>query len=645
MGCGVTADLWRKVRQPHVWQSAVRFAVTLSAVDAILWFSFSNATAVVLGSFAVISLLYFLDYPGSTRERIVGYASAALVGTVAVVLGSLVGGWLALAVVAAFGVAFLFSYARVLRGFAARASVGLQGAFFLPLMSGAEPTQIPELVASWLIGSCIATAAGLLIFPSAGSNRIRVLLAAWLEDAAAICDPHARGDDVRALVERARTASANIRQAAQVDTVRLGAVGRRERALGAMVDGTQWGTAALDVIDTSPASERTDDEHSVALLAASAEAFSCAASALTSRRPPTTVPDVPRARRDDLHELSGHSRAQLLEHYPARLVSILAMRMLWLAGLSRGCSYPEPDIGSAADRRPLALVRLNLTDQSVWFTSAVRTGAAIALCVLLVKAIGLEHGLWVVLAALCVTQVSFSATSGGTTAVRMALGAVIGISVASLATLAPLPHIAFVVLLPVLAVLASVASHAGAFIAQASYTPFALTNLAVLEWTTDRDLEYLRIEDITLGVVVAGVLTLLTFPYGLRRQIGQQAKQATGSSAAYLRSAMAMAGGRATDAVGLREEAIRGVSVLESTLQAASQRPTLPLDELLASFRADAGARDRIVGGDACHQLALDQREDPRLEPVARVFVDWWANSPLNTEVPGAEHGRAPGQD
>ena len=95
----------------------------------------------------------------------------------------------------------------------------------------------------------------------------------------------------------------------------------------------------------------------------------------------------------------------------------------------------------------------------------------------------------------------------------------------------------------------------------------------------------------------------------------------------------------------LREEAIRGVSVLESTLQAASQRPTLPLDELLASFRADAGARDRIVGGDACHQLALDQREDPRLEPVARVFVDWWANSPLNTEVPGAEHVRAPGQD
>ncbi len=641
----MAAKSWQIARQPDVWHSAVRFAVTLSVVDVTVWLLFTDATAVVLGSFAVICMLYFLDYPGSTRERIVGYGSAAIVGAFAVVLGSVLSGWLALAVAGAFVVSFIFSYVRVLRGFAARASVGLQGAFFLPLMSSASPTQIPELVGSWLIGASMATVAGVLIFPDRTGNRIRDLVAAWLQDAATICDPDSRAEEARAARERARLTRERIRLTVQADNVRLGAVGRRQRALAAMVDGTQWGTAALDVIDRSRADEHDGGKHSHALLAASAEAFSCAASALTSQRPPSRVPDLPAARGDDLHDLGGESPGQLREHYPARLVSILAMRMLWLAGVSRGCAYPEPDIGSVADRRPLALLQVNVTRGSLWFTSALRTGAAIALCVLLVRLIGLDHGLWVVLAALCVTQVSFSTTSGGTTAMRMAVGAIVGICVASLATLAPLPYPAFVVLLPVLALLASIASHAGAFLAQASYTPFALTNLAVLEWTTDRDLEYLRIEDITLGVVVAGVLTLLTFPYGLRRQIGQQAKQATESSAAYLRSAMAMAGGRATDAVGLREEAIRGVSVLESTLQAASQRPTLPLDELLASFRADAGARDRIVGGDACHQLALDQREDPRLEPVARVFVDWWANSPLNTEVPGAEHVRAPGQD
>lgn len=645
MGCGVAADLWRTVRQPHVWQSAVRFAITMSAVDVTVWFLFADSTAVVLGSFAVICMLYFLDYPGSTHDRLVGYGSAAAVGVIAVVLGSVVGGWLMLAVVAAFAVSFLFSYVRVLRGFAARASIGLQAAFFLPLMSGASPAQIPELVGSWLIGSFMATAAGVLIFPGRARNRIRDLVAEWLEDAAAICDPDQHAEAVRDMRERARLTSARIRSTVQADSVRLGAVGRRQRALAAMVDGTQWGTAALDVVDPSSIAQRDQGKHSRVLLAASAEAFSSAAMALTARRPPSRVPDLPAARRDDLHDLGGQSPGELREHYPARLVSILAMRMLWLAGVSRGCAYPEPDIGSSADRRPFALLRVNLTRRSVWFTSAVRTGAAIALCVLLVRLIGLEHGLWVVLAALCVTQVSFSATSGGTTAARMALGAIVGIGVASLATLASLPYPVFVVLLPILALLASVASHAGAFLAQVFYTPFALTNLAVLEWTTDRDLEYLRIEDIALGIVVAGVFTMVAFPYGLRRQLGLQSSQATRSSTAYLRAAITRGEGRAQDTASLRDEAIRGVSVLESTLQAASQRPVLPLDELLDAFGVDARARDRILGGDACNQLARDEREDPALKSVSEAFIDWWAQSPLNAGRPESRRERAPGQD
>ena len=637
----MAAKSWQIARQPDVWHSAVRFAVTLSVVDVTVWLLFTDATAVVLGSFAVICMLYFLDYPGSTRERLVGYGSAAIVGTFAVVLGSLLSGWLALAVAGAFVVSFIFSYARVLRGFAARASVGLQGAFFLPLMSEVEPAQIPQLAGSWLIASSIATVAGVLIFPGKGDNGIRELLAVWLRDAAAICDPRSPAEQAKSASKEARGTGEQIRLAAQANNVRLGAVGRRQRALAAMVDGTEWGTAALDVIDPSSSASPDGDEHSQGLLAASAEALSTAAEALTCQRPPSRVPDLPAARRADLHNLGGRSHAELLAHYPARLMSILAMRMLWLAGASRGWAYPEPDIGSAADRRPLALVRLNLTFRSVWFASAVRTAIAIALCVLLVRLIGLEHGLWAVLATLCVTQVSFSATSGGTTAVRLALGATIGIALASVAALAPLPHVAFVVLLPVLAFLAAMASHAGAFLAQVFYTPFALTNLAVLEWATDRDLESLRIEDISLGVIVAGVFTLLAFPYGLQRALRQQVRQTTVSSTAYLRSAIAFAG----PAAGLRDEAIRDASILESTLQAASQRPVLPLDELLASFLADANARDRILGGDACNQLALDEHEDPTLQSVSQVFVDWWANSPLNTEVPGAEHVRAPGQD
>ncbi len=99
----------QSLRTPSVWHSAVRFAVAISIADAIVWSIFRDGTPVVMGAFAVICLLYFLDYDGTARERVIGYGAASAVGVVAIVLGTLLATPLVMAVLGAFAVSFAFS--------------------------------------------------------------------------------------------------------------------------------------------------------------------------------------------------------------------------------------------------------------------------------------------------------------------------------------------------------------------------------------------------------------------------------------------------------------------------------------------------------------------------------------------------------
>lgn len=633
------APLIRASRRSHDWHAALRFALAIVVADALVWWVFGQGTPVVMGSFAVICLLYFLDYPGSTRDRLVGYSAAVGIGAAAVAAGTLLGQPLAVATIATFAVTFAFSYARVLRGFVGRASVGLPGAFFLPVMADVPSSELLGMVASWLIGGVVAMAAGLLVLPRSDSGPLRPLLGQWLTAAATICDAQAQGVSSPAAAADLHTTTERIRVCAGDSAVSLGMVGERQRALAEMVDGTQWGSAALNAVADAPVPENGTPLQTLRLLEASATALTSAAATVSGARMAPQVPDLAAIREHDLDQLGAITPAQLRQHYPARLASILAMRMLWLAGISRGMHYPAPDLGSTADRTPMALLRLNLTLRSVWFKNAVRNAAATAACVVLVRALGLEHGLWVALAALTVTQVSFSARSAGTTAVRMAAGAAVGIAVASLGLLLSLPHIAFVLLLPILAVVASLASHSGAFLAQLAYTPFALTNLAALQWTNDRGLEWVRLADVGVGIAVAVAFSLLVFPYGLSKQLRAQADRARATSSAYLESGIdAVLQPPASVSPVLRADGIRALALLEATLAAASVRPTLPRDALLEGQGADNVSRDRLIGGDACAALADRMRRGPDFADVAHAFASWWAAYDTRTS-------RAPGQD
>ena len=144
--------------------SSIRFAVTITVVDLLAVRLFPAQGIALFASMAVVAALYFLDFDGSWRERLSGYAIATGVGIAGIVTGVFVESPV-FAVVTAFLVAFGFGLARVLRGYVARSTIGVQLAFLLCLLTPSTSADLGSFIAAWALGSVFSVIAALTIFP------------------------------------------------------------------------------------------------------------------------------------------------------------------------------------------------------------------------------------------------------------------------------------------------------------------------------------------------------------------------------------------------------------------------------------------------------------------------------------------------
>ena len=613
-------------------RSAFRFAAAIVVADALLLFAFGPGTPVTLGSLAVIILLYMLDYAGSLHQRVVGFTIAWLSGLVTLALGAALSQTLALAVIGALVVSSGFAFARVLRGFTARAAVALQGPFFLALIDKVTFAELPDMLAAWTLGSAVAIVAGLFLWPNRPLERIRASLATWLSTASATVSAPQAGNpaaviSTHQLGEATESVLAAVRRQSMP-----GAVGPRQRALAEMVDSTRWSFPAFEALAAAQARNPDCEDERLGttadpLLQESASALWLAADAVLGKQDPdAVVPDLATDRERDLDDMIDASATALNRHYPVRLISIIAMRMLWLSGRSSGIQYPKPDLGGR-EITPIQLIRLNLVRNSIWPANALRTGVSSAVCVFLVSVLGLQHGLWVLLAALGVTQVTFSGTASGASSVRVAAGSVAGVLVAGLGPLINPGHLVFAILLPFAAFLAVIGTAIGPFTAQFLYTPFTLINLASLEWATQRDMELVRLENVALGVAVAALFALAVFPFGLSKQLARQGRRATDRSLQYLDAAVAAAHGNDDqDAHRTRPACVAAIVQLESSLDGAKSLPVIPEAELPGILSREALARDRLIGGDACMDVSARRAADPAMAELADGLSQWWSD-------------------
>lgn len=600
----------RTPQNPFV-RSGIRLAIGMVVVDLICVFVLDNGPSALMASFAVMILLYFLDFEGGPRQRLAAYGAASLVGLIALLIGVYAAPITWVAVVVTLPVSFAFAYARVLKGFIARCAVGLQLAYFLPALLPANPENVVRYMGGWVLGCVIAIICALMILPRQRLTFTRKALADWCRAAAKTTRLYEAGNTTGEGRAALKSAFDEIQAMTVGSPTRPGALTRRLRALLQMVQYANSSTnLALALKQLRP------DTHVALLADASATTFDSCAEILQNESSKPDSINMDSLRDKDLRNAQewcatglstdpAKTFDALRDHYPVRLIAILAAVMQWLALRSRGTQTPMPALGAVESSSPLELLRVNLRLSSPWFRNALRVGIAASIAVGIAQAMGLKHGFWVVLATLSILQLSFTSPQTNRLALRMIAGNVAGITVGFIIIIFVPNQAAFFVILAVGAFIVKYVQSRSLMISQFAFTPFAIVNLSLLTWPPSTDTVLNRITDVLVGLAVAIVLTFLIFPRGISSLIATTGSKAMTSMQAYLDSVLDAITGRTHggDIASRRTTAERALVAYADTLDAAfmSVRTVNPW---ISSLEAQqAWLQDALLAGDVMRGL------------------------------------------
>ncbi|MFF7725164.1 FUSC family protein [Streptomyces sp. NPDC008001] len=208
-------------------------------------------------------------------------------------------------------------------------------------------------------------------------------------------------------------------------------------------------------------------------------------------------------------------------------------------------SHPGADVFAYATTPPHLLwwrrLRLHLTPHSVHLQNALRLAGALACARLVVGALDLSHGFWVLLATLSLMRTSAADTRA---ALRPALtGTVAGAAVAALLLYAVGDHpLVYAVALPfVILVGFTLGPPLGPAWTQAAYTlAFVLvfTQLSTADWR----LSEARLVDVLVGCAIGALAGLLAWPRGGRGELGRDMADFLAECAVACRAVTALLG-------------------------------------------------------------------------------------------------------
>ena len=606
----------RTPQNPFV-RSGIRLAAGMLITDSICLYLFDDNATCLFASFATLILLYFLDFEGGARQRLVAYVAASLVGIISLVIGIYAAPITWVAVLITVPVSFAFAYARVLEGFTARCAVGLQLAFFLPVMLPATPSRIGYYLGGWLVGCIIAIACALTVLPRQRLTLTRDALAQWCTAAGTLTRLHAANSRTGEGKAGLEAAYEQIQKVTVGSPTRPGSLTRRLRALLQMAQYANSSTKlAMATEDLGP------DVHDSLLATASAEVFDSAALILNGDSAVPAPVDMDSLRHQDLKDAQKWCAKGLAEdpaktldelraHYPIRLIAIGAAVMQWLALRSRGRETPLPEIGAFESSSPLELLRVNFRFNSPWFLNALRTGIAAAIAVGIAQGMGLKHGFWVVLATISILQLSFSSPQTGRLALKTMGGTVAGILVgAAVVVIAPIQPV-FLVLLAVSAYLAKFAQSKSITWAQFAFSPLAIINVSLLTWPPSTDTALSRLVDIFIGLAVAVVLTVAIFPRGIGKLISSTGKTAMTAMQAYVDGVRDVITNRApADSLDAkRTVALRSLQAYNDTLDAAFMTSRQVTPQITALEQQQGWLQDALLAGDVLRNLVSQSDE------------------------------------
>jgi uncharacterized membrane protein YccC len=575
---------------------AARATVVVPALFVVTLKVIGDPQMTLFAVFGGFASLILASFGGNRRDKLMAHLGLAVVGSVALIIGTLVSGTTWVAAVVTIPVAFAIFFAGVASPNAASGVTAALLLYVLPVASAAPASAIGSRLAGWWLASAAATIAVLLVSPRSPGDKLR--------DAAAA--------SARALAEQLRkslsgTATAADRDAAQAAKHQLITVfgdaplrptglTTTDQGLANIVELLEWCTALIadslgrdqDLSQAAPAE--------LELFSAAAEILESLAELLSGDNVTPNLERLERARLasaaaqrtltgepDQLRVAAAHAAHAQEIAVAARAAvadSLIAARRAdpELIAAERRRWYGQQD---SAPRRLPALtagagfLARHASLRSVWFRNSLRGAIALGVAVAVADVSGVQHGFWVVLGTLSVLRTNAAAT--GATALRALAGTAVGfvIGAALLLGIGTDPAVLWVVL-PLAVLVAAYAPGTSPFAAgQAAFTVTVVVifNLLVpAGWRVG----LLRVEDVAIGCAVSVVVGALFWPRGAGGIVGDDLADAFRRGSSYLSQAVDWA-------FGLR------ASPPDAAVAAATA--SIRLDEALRTYLAEQGTK------------------------------------------------------
>jgi hypothetical protein len=580
---------------------AVRAVLVIPPLFALTYEGFGNLQMALFAAFGGFASLIFAAFGGTRRDKLVAHFMLAVIGSVALIIGTAVSGITWLAVVVTIPVACGIFFAGVAGPNAASGVTAALLPYVLPVATPGGVGTIPDRLAGWWLASAVATAAVLLLPAPSPGDRLRAAAARSARTLAAHLEASVGGTATEADLAACHEAKQQLLTAFASTPYRPVGLATADQAMSSVVQLLEWCTALVaDATEGHPDLDQaapTDRD----LLVLAAQVLGQAGDLLAGAR--SDSPEVDALDRQREASAAYHrSRATgdydsdeiIARHAFHAQVITLAVRNVvadvqiatrladpeTIATRRRGWYGCQPE-GTMAERRVAAvsgaigvLVR-HASFRSVWFLNSLRGSLALAVAVLVADVSGVQHGFWVVLGTLSVLRTNAASTES--TALRALGGTVLGFVLGALLLLGiGTSTPALWTALPIALAIAAYAPGTLPFaFGQAAFTVVVVVLFNLLQ-PAGWEVGLLRIEDVAIGCLVSLVVGVLFWPRGASGVVGDDLADAFRSGAAYLTQAVDWA-------LGNRHEA--------PDAGTAAVTAGIRLDEALRGFLAEQGAK------------------------------------------------------
>jgi uncharacterized membrane protein YccC len=234
---------WKPVWSVPAAMRAARATVVIPALFAITDKIVGDAQMALFATFGGFATLIIVSFSGTWRDKLAAHLGLAVVGSLALIIGTLVSGTWWLAAIVTVPVSFAVFFGGVAGPNAAAGSTAAMFAYVLPVASAGDAGMIPSRLAGWWLASAAGTIAVLLLSPRSPGSRLRTAAAQLAGELSSRVRAAAEGEIIPP--EAMLAAKDRLRAAFTAAPYRPTGLATADQALSSLVQLLEWGAAAV----------------------------------------------------------------------------------------------------------------------------------------------------------------------------------------------------------------------------------------------------------------------------------------------------------------------------------------------------------------------------------------------------------------